>query len=153
MSAKKATKSKKSQGFSDFEKQAVRDRAKELKAEQRMNSDRAAGEKAILDRIASMPESDRSIAKRVHAIVTETAPELMPKTWYGMPAYAHKDGKAVVFFQDAKKFQARYATLGFSDSAKLDDSDMWPTSFALKKLGPAEEAKIRALVKKATVGG
>src|SRR3990172_6857914 len=142
-STKKAAKSNK--GFSDFEKAAMKDRLRELKAEERMNSDRAAGEKAILDRIATMPEPDRSIAKRVHAIVTETAPELMPKTWYGMPAYAHKDGKAVVFFQDAKKFQARYATLGFSDSAKLDDSDMWPTSFALKKLGPAEEAKIRAL--------
>jgi len=141
------------QRLGESETLAVTRRAKELKAEQRMNSDRAAGEKAILDRIASMPESDRSIAKRVHAIVTETAPELMPKTWYGMPAYAHKDGKAVVFFQDAKKFQARYASLGFNDTAKLDDGDMWPTSFALKKLGPAEEAKIRALVKKATVGG
>jgi uncharacterized protein YdhG (YjbR/CyaY superfamily) len=147
---KKAKKAAKSEGFSDFEKQAVKDRAKELKAEQKVMGDRVAGEKAILARIATMPESDRSIAKRVHAIVTETAPELMPKTWYGMPAYAHKDGKAVVFFQDAKKFQARYATLGFNDSAKLDDGDMWPTSFALKKLGPAEEAKIRALVKKAT---
>jgi uncharacterized protein YdhG (YjbR/CyaY superfamily) len=152
MSAKKAAKKNKktgSTGFSDFEKQAVRDRAKELKAEQRMNSDRAAGEKAILDRIATMPEPDRSMAKKVHQIVTETAPELMPKTWYGMPAYANKDGKAVVFFQDAKKFEARYATLGFSDLANLDEGDMWPNSFALKKLGSAEETKIRALVKKA----
>jgi uncharacterized protein YdhG (YjbR/CyaY superfamily) len=146
---KKAKKASKTTGFSDFEKQAVRDRAKELKAEQKMNNDRAAGEKAILDRIATMPEPDRSMAKRVHQIVTETAPELMPKTWYSMPAYAKGDGKAVVFFQDAKKFEARYATLGFNDSAMLDDGDMWATAFALKKLGPAEEAKIRALVKKA----
>jgi uncharacterized protein YdhG (YjbR/CyaY superfamily) len=150
MSAKKtAKKATKKAGFSDFEKQALKDRAKELKAEQRMNSDRAAGEKAILDRIATMPEPDRSMAKKVHQIVTETAPHLMPKTWYSMPAYAKEDGKAVVFFQDAKKFEARYATLGFNDSAKLDDGEMWPTAFALKKLGSTEEAKIRALVKKA----
>lgn len=150
MSPKKKTKKvTKSKGFSDFEKQAVRERAKELKAEQKMNSNRAAGEKAILDRIASMPEPDRSMAKRIHQIVTETAPELMPKTWYSMPAYAKEDGKAVVFFQDAKKFEARYATLGFNDSAQLDDGEMWPTAFALKKLGAAEETKIRALVKKA----
>lgn len=143
--AKKSTKGK----FSKFEIDAMKERAKELKAEQKMNSDRAAGEKAVLDRIAKMPEPDRSLAKRVHQIVTETAPELMPKTWYGMPAYANDDGKAVVFFQDAKKFEARYATLGFSDLAKLDDGDMWPSSFALKKLGSTEEDKIRALVKKA----
>lgn len=150
MSPKKKTKkAANSRGFSDFEKGAMKDRARELKAEQKMNSDRAAGEKAVLDRIAKMPEPDRSLAKRVHQIVTETAPELMPKTWYGMPAYANDDGKAVVFFQDAKKFEARYATLGFSDLAKLDDGDMWPSSFALKKLGSTEEDKIRALVKKA----
>lgn len=150
MSPKKKTKkAAKSKGFSDYEKEAMKNRSRELKAEQRMNSDRAAGEKAILDRIATMPEPDRSMAKRIHQIMTETAPELMPKTWYGMPAYANDDGKAVVFFQDAKKFQARYATLGFSDLAKLDDGDMWASSFALKKLGSAEEAKIRALVKKA----
>jgi uncharacterized protein YdhG (YjbR/CyaY superfamily) len=152
MSPKKKVTNKKTgstKGFSDFEKQAVRDRAKELKAEQKMHSDRSVGEKAILARIATMPEPDRSMAKKVHAIVTEAAPELMPKTWYGMPAYANKDGKAVVFFQDAKKFEARYATLGFSDLANLDEGDMWPNSFALKKLGSAEETKIRSLVKKA----
>lgn len=153
MSAKKVTKKQSStKGFSDFEKQAVRDRARELKAEQKMNSDRTAGEKAILDRIATMPDPDRSMAKRIHQIVTEAAPELMPKTWYGMPAYANKDGKAVCFFQDAKKFEARYATLGFSDLANLDDGNMWPSSFALKKLTATEEAKIAALVKKAVKG-
>jgi uncharacterized protein YdhG (YjbR/CyaY superfamily) len=149
MSPTKKTKKGTKEGFSDFEKSAMKERSRELKAEQKMNSDRAAGEKAVLDRIATMPEPDRSMAKRIHQIVTETAPKLMPKTWYGMPAYANDDGKAVVFFQDAKKFQARYATLGFSDLAKLDDGDMWPSSFALKKLGSTEEAKIRALMKRA----
>jgi uncharacterized protein YdhG (YjbR/CyaY superfamily) len=146
-STKKAAKSNK--GFSDFEKAAMKERARELKAEQRMNSDRAAGEKAILDRIATMPESDRALAKKVHQIVTTTAPQLLPKTWYGMPAYANKDGKVVCFFQDAKKFEARYATLGFTDMAKLDDGNMWSTGYGLTKITPAEEAKITALVKKA----
>ena len=146
-STKKAAKSNK--GFSDFEKAAMKERARELKAEQRMNSDRAAGEKAILDRIATMPESDRALAKKVHQIVTTTAPQLLPKTWYGMPAYANKDGKVVCFFQDAKKFEARYATLGFTDMAKLDDGNMWSTGYGLTKITSAEEAKITALVKKA----
>ena len=148
--AKSTTKQapKTGKGLSDFEKAAMKDRLRELKAEERMNSDRAAGEKAILDRIATMPEPDRSLAKRVHKIVTETAPELMPKTWYGMPAYT-KNGKVLIFFQDAKKFEARYSTVGFTDTANLDDGDMWATSFALAKLSPAEEAKIVALLKKA----
>lgn len=149
MSPKKATKKKSEQkGFSDFEKAAMKDRIRELKAEQRMNSDRKAGEKAILDRIAGMPEPDRSMAKGFHRIVTETAPDLMPKTWYGMPAYA-RDGKVVCFFQDAKKFESRYSTVGFSDRANLDEGNLWPTSYALTKLTAAEEAKIRGLVKKA----
>jgi len=148
--AKSTTKQapKSGKGLSDFEKAAMKDRLRELKAEERMNSDRAAGEKAILDRIATMPEPDRSLAKRVHKIVTETAPELMPKTWYGMPAYT-RNGKVLIFFQDAKKFEARYSTVGFTDTAKLDDGDMWATSFAITKLSPAEEAKIVALLKKA----
>jgi uncharacterized protein YdhG (YjbR/CyaY superfamily) len=148
--AKSTTKQapKSGKGLSDFEKAAMKDRLRELKAEERMNSDRAAGEKAILDRIATMPEPDRSLAKRVHKIVTETAPELMPKTWSGMPAYT-KTGKVLIFFQDAKKFEARYSTVGFTDTANLDDGDMWATSFALAKLSPAEEAKIVALLKKA----
>jgi len=148
--AKSTTKQapKTGKGLSDFEKAAMKDRLRELKAEERMNSDRAAGEKAILDRIATMPEPDRSLAKRVHKIVTETAPELMPKTWYGMPAYT-RNGKVLIFFQDAKKFEARYSTVGFTDTANLDDGDMWATSFALAKLSPAEEAKIVALLKKA----
>lgn len=147
MSPTKKTK-KKTEGFSDFEKGAMKERAAELKAEKKMNSDRAVGEKAILDRIASMPEADRVLAKRVHEIVKEVAPHLMPRTWYSMPAYA-KDGKVVVFFQDAKKFEARYASLGFSDQANLDDGNMWSVGYALKKITPAEEAKIKSLVKKA----
>jgi len=140
---KKSTKGTK--GFSAEEKAAMKERAKELK----MAGDRAAGEAALMAAIAKMQEPDRSMAKRLHAIVTANAPDLFPKTWYGMPAYANKDEKAVCFFQDAAKFKARYATLGFSDTAKLDEGAIWPTSFALKKLGPAEEAKIAALVKKA----
>ncbi|MEX2160287.1 MAG: hypothetical protein WD751_00075 [Anaerolineales bacterium] len=150
MSPKKtAKKAGKTEGFSDFEKQAMKDRVKELKAEEKMANDRAAGEKAVLTRIASMPEPDRALAKRVHEIVTGAAPQLMPKTWYSMPAYANEAGKVVCFFQDAKKFEARYASLGFSDTAKLDEGEMWPTSFAVRKLTPAAEAKITALVKKA----
>ncbi|MEX2144153.1 MAG: hypothetical protein WD740_06120 [Anaerolineales bacterium] len=150
MSPKKAAKkASKAKSFSDFEKQAMKDRVKELKAEQKMANNRAAGEKAVLDRIASMPEPDRALAKRVHQIVTEAAPQLMPKTWYSMPAYANEEGKVVCFFQDAKKFESRYASLGFSDMANLDDGNMWSTAFALTKLTSADEAKIAALVKKA----
>jgi uncharacterized protein YdhG (YjbR/CyaY superfamily) len=139
---------KKSKGFTDEERAAMRERAKELKAEERANKNRAAGESAVLAKIAEMPEPDRAMAERVHEIVKASAPDLSPKTWYGMPAYA-KDGKVVCFFQSAQKFNARYATLGFSDVANLDEGAMWPTSFALKELGAAEEAKIGALVKRA----
>jgi uncharacterized protein YdhG (YjbR/CyaY superfamily) len=139
---------KKSKGFTDEERAAMRERAKELKAEERANKNRAAGESAVLAKIAEMPEPDRTMAERVHEIVKASAPDLSPKTWYGMPAYA-KDGKVVCFFQSAQKFDARYATLGFSDVANLDEGAMWPASFALKELGAAEEAKIGALVKRA----
>lgn len=153
MAEKRATeKSKrapaKSEGFTADEKAAMRERAKELKAEARRGRDRAAGESDLLEKIAEMPKGDRDMATRLHAIVTKTAPDLMPKTWYGMPAYA-RDGKIVCFFQSAAKFGARYATFGFNDTAKLDDGTMWPTSFALKKLTAADEKKIAALVKKA----
>jgi uncharacterized protein YdhG (YjbR/CyaY superfamily) len=140
---------KKSQGFTDEEKAAMRNRAKELKAEARAEKDKAAGESAALEAIAEMQEPDRSMAKRIHAIIKDSAPSLSAKTWYGMPAYANKDGKVVCFFQTAQKFNTRYSTFGFNDSANLDDGDMWPVAFALKKLTAAEEAKISALVKKA----
>jgi uncharacterized protein YdhG (YjbR/CyaY superfamily) len=133
-----------SKGFTAEERAAMKERAQELKAEAR----KADGEKALLSKIAEMKGSDRAMAERIHAIVTAAAPGLAPKTWYGMPAYA-KDGKIVCFFQSAEKFDARYATFGFSDEATLDAGAMWPTSFALKELTPAEEAKIAALVKKA----
>lgn len=139
----------KPQGFTDEEKAAMKARAQELKAEARAGKDRAAGESAVLAAIAAMPEPDRSMAKRLHEIVTASAPTLYPKTWYGMPAYANKDGKVVCFFQAASKFNARYATFGFNDTANLDEGAMWSTAFALKKLTTAEEAKIAALVKKA----
>ena len=140
--------SAKSEGFTAEEKAAMRERAKELKAEARRGKDRAAGESDLLAKIEEMPEADRDMATRLHAIVTKTAPDLMPKTWYGMPAYA-AEGKVVCFFQSAAKFGARYATFGFNDTAKLDDGEMWPTSFALKTLTAADEKKIAALVKKA----
>jgi len=140
---------KKSTGFTDEEQAAMKERAKELKAEARAKKDRAAGEKDVLAKIAEMPEADRLMAERLHAIITTSAPTLSPKTWYGMPAYANKDGKVVCFFQSADKFKARYATLGFNDTANLDEGAMWPTAFALKELTAAEEARISALVKKA----
>jgi uncharacterized protein YdhG (YjbR/CyaY superfamily) len=139
----------KSKGFTDEEKAAMKERAKELKAEERSKKDRAAGESDLLAKIAEMQGSDRSMARRIHEIVTDRAPALLPKTWYGMPAYANEDGKVVCFFQSAQKFNARYATLGFNDTANLDEGPMWPTSFALKELTTAEEARISALVKKA----
>ena len=135
-------------GFTEDERAAMKERARELKAEARRGKDRKAGERDLLAQIAEMPGPDRALAKRVHAIVTANAPDLMPKTWYGMPAYA-RDGKVVCFFQSAEKFKSRYATLGFSDSAKLDEGAMWPTSFALTKLTAADEKRIAALVKKA----
>ena len=140
---------KSSTGFTDEEKAAMKERAKELKAEARANKDRAAGESDLLAKIAEMPEPDRSMAERIHAIMTASAPGLSPKTWYGMPAYANKDGKVVCFFQSAHKFGARYATFGFNDTANLDEGAMWPTAFALKELTATEEARIGALVKKA----
>ena len=135
-------------GFTDEERGAMKERAKELKAEARADKDRAEGERAVLAKIAEMPEPDRVLAERLHAIVKASAPALSPKTWYGMPAYA-KGGKIVCFFTSADKFKSRYATFGFNDSANLDDGTMWPTSFALTELTAADEARIGALVKKA----
>jgi uncharacterized protein YdhG (YjbR/CyaY superfamily) len=131
---------KKSEGFTAEERAEMRERAKEQKAD---------GERAVLAKIAEMPETDRAMAERLHEIVKASAPDLSPKTWYGMPAYANKDGKVVCFFQSAEKFNARYATFGFSDKANLDEGAMWPTSFALKELTAAAEARIGALVKRA----
>jgi uncharacterized protein YdhG (YjbR/CyaY superfamily) len=136
--------SRKAAGFSDAEQAAMKERARELKAEK----SREAGESALLEKIAEMPEPERSMAARLHEIITATAPQLAPKTWYGMPAYA-KEGKVVVFFQSAHKFESRYATIGFNDTAMLDDGNLWPVSFALIELGPAEEARIIEMVKRA----
>jgi uncharacterized protein YdhG (YjbR/CyaY superfamily) len=138
------TSSKKSGGFSDFERAAMKERAAELKAEAK----KADGAKALLAKIAEMPQPDRALAEGVHAIVTATAPDLAPKTWYGMPAYA-REGKVICFFQSGAKYQSRYCTFGFQDAANLDEGNMWPTAFALKKLTAAEEKTIAALVKKA----
>src|ERR687893_357311 len=135
---------KKSEGFTAEERAAMRERAKELKAE----AQRADGERAVLAKIAEMQEPDRAMAERLHEIVKASAPALSPKTWYGMPAYA-RDGKVLCFFQSAEKFKSRYATFGFSDEANLDRGTMWPTSFALQELTAADEARISALVKKA----
>jgi len=144
-----ATASKtKPKGFTDQEKTAMKARAQELKTEARANKDKAEGENAVLAAIAAMKEPDRAMATRIHTIIKTSGPALSPKTWYGMPAYT-KDGKVVCFFKSAQKFSTRYATLGFSDTAKLDDGDMWPAEFALKKLTPTTEARISALVKKA----
>ena len=140
---------KQSTGFTDEEKAAMKERAKELKAEARANKNKAEGESDVLAKIAEMPEPDRSLATRLHAIIQASAPVLSPKTWYGMPAYADRNGKVVCFFTAASKFNSRYATFGFNDTAKLDEGAMWPTSFALKELTATEEARIRALVKKA----
>jgi uncharacterized protein YdhG (YjbR/CyaY superfamily) len=152
MSAKKATQKpttgKKSGGFTAEERAAMKERAQELKAEARMNKDRAAGEKAVLAKIAELPQPDRALAERLHAVVRASAPELSPKTWYGMPAYA-KEGKVVCFFTPASKFKERYATFGFNATANLDEGTMWPTSWALKELTAADEARIAALVKQA----
>jgi uncharacterized protein YdhG (YjbR/CyaY superfamily) len=148
-SAKSTTATRKtSKGFTDEERAAMKERAKELKAEARANKDRAAGERDVLAKIAEMPEPDRALAERLHAIIEASAPALSPKTWYGMPAYA-KDGKVVCYFTPASKFNSRYATFGFNDAANLDEGAMWPTSFALTELTATEEARISALVKKA----
>jgi uncharacterized protein YdhG (YjbR/CyaY superfamily) len=142
------TTNKKSVRWTDDEVAAMKNRAQELKAEARANKDKAEGESAVLAAIAAMKEPDRSMAKRLHAIIKDSAPALSPKTWYGMPAYA-KDGKVVCFFQAAQKFNTRYATLGFNDAANLDEGALWPVAFALKELTATEEARISALVKKA----
>ena len=141
---------RKSKGFTGEERAAMKERAQELKAEARRGAraGKADGESDVLAKIAEMQGSDRAMAERLHALIKASAPALSPKTWYGMPAYA-MDGKVVCFFQSAQKFKSRYATFGFSDKANLDEGAMWPTSFALKELTAAEEAKIRALVKKA----
>ena len=141
---------KKTNGFTDEERAAMRERARELKADKRGSGrkGKADGESDVVAKIAEMPKADRVMAKRLHAIIKKNAPSLAPRTWYGMPAYAD-DGKVVCFFQSAEKFKSRYATLGFSDRANLDEGAMWPTSFALKKLTASEEAKIVALVKNA----
>src|SRR5436309_14028326 len=160
MSAKKQTQKsarssdasgKKAGGLSDDERAAMKERVQELKAEARRGAraDKADGESDVLAKIAEMPEPDRGMGARLHAIIRASAPDLSPKTWYGMPAYANKDGKVVCFFQSAHKFNTRYATLGFSDKANLDDGAMWPTAFALKELTAADEARIGALVQKA----
>jgi uncharacterized protein YdhG (YjbR/CyaY superfamily) len=139
---------KKSKGFTDEERAAMKERARELKAAARASKDKADGEADVLAKIAEMAEPDRAMAERVHALVKASAPGLSPRTWYGMPAYA-KDGKVVCFFQSGQKFKTRYATLGFSDKANLDEGAMWPTAFALTTLTSAEEARIAALVKRA----
>ena len=140
---KPRSKQAKFKGFTEEEKAAIREYVKEK------TGGEAEGETAVIAKIAGMPEPDRAMAKRVHTIIKTSAPSLTPRTWYGMPAYADKDGKVVCFFQDARKFKTRYATLGFSDKAKLDEGAMWPVTFALKELTSAEEARIAALVKRA----
>ncbi len=147
MSAKRDT--QQAVGFSDAERAAIKERAEELKAEAGADKDRTKRERDLFAKIAEMPEPDRAMVERLHVIITTIAPDLSPKTWYGMPAYANKDGKVVCFFQSAHKFNARYATFGFNDTANLDDGDMWPTSFALKELTPEVEEEIAALVKRA----
>ena len=150
-SAKRTTAIKKKfKGFTDEERVAMKERIQELKAATRRGprADKADGESALLAKIAEMPEPDRAMGKRLHAIIKASAPALSPRLWYGMPAYA-KDGKVVCFFQSAQKFKTRYATLGFSDTANLDEGALWPVAFALKELTTTEEARIGALVKKA----
>jgi uncharacterized protein YdhG (YjbR/CyaY superfamily) len=141
-----AAKGKSSKGFDAEEKAAMKERAKELKA----SKNKEDGEKDALSKIAEMPEADRVMAERIHAIIKDNAPDLLAKTWYGQPAYANKEGKIICFFQSSAKFNTRYATLGFNEDAKLDDGSMWATAFALKKLTADDEKKIAALVKKAT---
>ncbi len=142
------TKNQKPKGFTDEEQAAMKERAKEMKAEERANKSKAEEESDVLAKIAEMPEPDRAIATRLHEIIKASAPNLSAKTWYGMPAYT-KDGKVVCFFQSAQKFNTRYATLGFNETANLDEGAMWPTAFALKELTTAEELRIRSLVEKA----
>jgi uncharacterized protein YdhG (YjbR/CyaY superfamily) len=150
MPAKKAT--DESEGFSAEERAAMKERAAELRAEGKKGAKKAEGLQALLDRVAEMAPDDRALAERVHMTVTATAPDLSPKTWYGMPAYADAEGKVVVFFQDSGKFKYRYSTLGFQDSANLDDGDIWPVSYALVKWSPAVEKTVVKLVKAAISG-
>jgi uncharacterized protein YdhG (YjbR/CyaY superfamily) len=138
-----------SDGFTAEERAAMKERAAELRAAGKKGAKKADGLQAVLDRIAEMAPEDRALAERVHATVTATAPDLLPKTWYGMPAYANEDGKVVVFFQDAGKFSYRYSTLGFQDAANLDDGDMWPVSYALRRWSPSVEQRVVELVKAA----
>ena len=151
MEAKKngVLKSKSTEGFSDFEKEAMRDRAKELRAEAKLNKNKELGEKDVLSAIDAMTGSDKTMAKQVHSIMKETAPNLLPKTWYGMPAYANKEGKVICFFKAAVKYESRYATFGFNDTANIDEGNMFATSFGLIEITKAEESKIIELVKKA----
>ncbi len=154
--AKRATaRAKATTGFTAEERAAMRERARELKAEARSGSRPAKqdGERAVRAAIAAMPDPDRALGERVFAVITAAAPDLVPKTWYGMPAWANADGKVVCFFQGASKFKARYATVGFSDVARLDDGAMWPTAFALQRLTAAEESRIAALVTQAVRRG
>ncbi|MGC4834110.1 iron chaperone [Micromonospora vinacea] len=146
MSAKTTTVS---DGFSPEERAAMKERADELRAEGKKGAKKADGLQAVLDRIAQMEPEDRALAERVHVTVTAAAPDLTPKTWYGMPAYANEDGKIVVFFQDSGKFNYRYSTVGFQDPANLDDGDLWPVAYALQLWSPAVEKKITELVQKA----
>jgi uncharacterized protein YdhG (YjbR/CyaY superfamily) len=139
---------KKYEGFTAEERAAMKERAQELKAAARADKDKLDGENAVLAKIAELPEPDRVLAERLHAIIKANAPALSPKLWYGMPAYA-RDGKVVCFFQSAQKFNTRYATFGFNDTANLDEGNLWPVAFALKELSAADEARITALVKKA----
>jgi uncharacterized protein YdhG (YjbR/CyaY superfamily) len=141
-----------SDGFSAEERAAMKKRAAELRAEGKKGAKKADGLQAVLDAIAEMAPEDRALAERVHVTVTATAPELMPKTWYGMPAYANADGKVVIFFQDSGKFKYRYSTLGFQESANLDDGDIWPVSYALAEWTPVVEKKVTELVKTAISG-
>jgi uncharacterized protein YdhG (YjbR/CyaY superfamily) len=143
------TKRSGSDGFSEAERAAMRERAQELKAQGRSGQKKAENERAVLDAIAEMPDADRSLAERIHALVTANAPGLLPKTWYGMPAYANADGKVVCFFKAAAKFEGRYAVLGFEDAATLDEGPMWPVVFAIVEWTPAVEKKVGALVKTA----
>jgi uncharacterized protein YdhG (YjbR/CyaY superfamily) len=138
-----------SDGFTAEERAAMKERAAELRAEGKKGAKQADGLQDVLDKIAQMAPDDRALAERVHVTVTQNAPELIPRTWYGMPAYANAEGKVVLFFQDSGKFKYRYSTLGFQDAANLDDGDMWPASFALMKWSPAVEKKVAALVKAA----
>jgi uncharacterized protein YdhG (YjbR/CyaY superfamily) len=143
------TKNTQADGFTEQERAAMKERAAELRAEGRKGAKKADGLQAVLDAIAKMDPEDRTLAERVHVTVTATAPDLAPKTWYGMPAYANADGKVVVFFQDSGKFKYRYSTLGFQDAANLDDGDMWPSSFALMGWSPAVERRVTELVRAA----